>query len=139
MIGLYPLTGQNNFLIHAPWFERLSIDLGGGREVVVKSSRGDKDEKIFVKGLRVNGVEWRKNWVEWGDLFEDGGVMEFELGERPSNWFEDVPSEEGRGSKKAQGSTMGASDGGKQSGGVVIWADLTLAVFVAAGWLFIMV
>lgn len=31
MIGLYPLTGQTTFLIGAPWFTQLSIELGGGR------------------------------------------------------------------------------------------------------------
>lgn len=28
MIGLYPITGQTTFLIHSPWFESLTIDLG---------------------------------------------------------------------------------------------------------------
>jgi putative alpha-1,2-mannosidase len=89
MIGLYPITGQTTFLIHSPWFESLSIDLGGGRMLRVTSTGGDGngDSNIYVQRLRVNGQDWRKNWLEWNDIFASGGTLEFELGGKPSSWF----------------------------------------------------
>ncbi|RHZ59768.1 hypothetical protein CDV55_105237 [Aspergillus turcosus] len=89
MIGLYPITGQTTFLIHSPWFESLTIDLGGGKELRVTATGGDGngDSKIYVQSLKVNGKQWRKNWLTWGDIFEKGGTLEFELGESPSDWF----------------------------------------------------
>ncbi|KAF7176694.1 hypothetical protein CNMCM7691_003707 [Aspergillus felis] len=89
MIGLYPVTGQTTFLIHSPWFESLVIDLGGGKQLRVTAIGGDGngDSKIYVQSLKVNGKQWRKNWLTWGDVFENGGTLEFELGESPSDWF----------------------------------------------------
>ncbi|EAW12917.1 alpha-1,2-mannosidase family protein [Aspergillus clavatus NRRL 1] len=89
MIGLYPITGQTTFLIHSPWFESLTIDLGNGKELHVTGHGGDGhgDSKIYVQSLKVNGREWRKNWLTWSDIFEKGGTLEFELGDAPSDWF----------------------------------------------------
>ncbi len=88
MIGLYPLTGQTTFLIHSPWFEHLSIDLGGGKELVVSSTGGDKDSSIYVRSLKVNGRDWKKNYLDWDDVFAEGGTMVFELSSKPNNgWF----------------------------------------------------
>ncbi|KAJ0420938.1 glycosyl hydrolase family 92-domain-containing protein [Aspergillus carlsbadensis] len=92
MIGLYPITGQTTFLIHSPWFESLSIDLGGGKTLRVTSTGGDGngDSNIYVQRLRVNGRDWRKNWLEWNDIFASGGTLEFDLGGEPSSWFTGV-------------------------------------------------
>jgi putative alpha-1,2-mannosidase len=67
MIGLYPITGQTTFLIHSPWFESLTIDLGGDKTLKVTTTGGDGngDTKIFA----------------------EGGTLEFELGDKPSQWF----------------------------------------------------
>ncbi|KAL2840796.1 glycosyl hydrolase family 92-domain-containing protein [Aspergillus pseudoustus] len=89
MIGLYPVTGQTTFLIHSPWFESLTIELGGGRTLRVSSTGGDGsgDSSIYVQRLRVNGKDWRNNWLEWDDVFSRGGTLDFELGAEPSDWF----------------------------------------------------
>lgn len=88
MIGLYPITGQTTFLIHSPWFESLTIDLGGSKKLHVTTTGGDGngDTSIYVQSLKVNGAEWKKNWLAWGDVFADGGTLEFELGEKPTSW-----------------------------------------------------
>ncbi|OHW90470.1 glycosyl hydrolase family 92 protein [Colletotrichum incanum] len=85
MIGLYPLTGQTTFLIGSPWFSDLTISLGGGRELKVSSTGGSEDV-YYVQGLRVNGEQWDKAWVTWGDIFAQGGTLEFELGPQPKEW-----------------------------------------------------
>ena len=94
MIGLFPLPAQTTFLIHSPWFEHLSIDLGSGKRLIVNSTRGDKDTSIHVQSLKVNGQEWHRSWLTWNDIFADGGTMEFGLGPNSNNeWFdvEDLP------------------------------------------------
>ncbi|KAF9870064.1 alpha-mannosidase family protein [Colletotrichum karsti] len=85
MIGLYPLTGQTTFLIGSPWFSDLSISLGGGRQLNITSTGGG-DDSFYVQSLRVNGEPWDKSWVTWGDIFADGGSLEFELGPEPKEW-----------------------------------------------------
>ncbi|EON62649.1 hypothetical protein W97_01873 [Coniosporium apollinis CBS 100218] len=86
MIGLYPLTGQTTFLIGSPWFESLTIDLGGGKRLDVTSTGGNSNTAYYVQSLEVNGQPWDKAWVSWSDVFENGGSMAFVLGPEPRSW-----------------------------------------------------
>lgn len=85
MIGMYPLTGQTTFLIGSPWFDDLTISLGGGRKLEITSS-GGSDKSFYVQSLKVNGEDWDRSWLAWEDVFADGGKMHFELGPEPKNW-----------------------------------------------------
>ncbi|KAJ5279693.1 hypothetical protein N7478_005065 [Penicillium angulare] len=88
MIGLYPITGQTTFLIHSPWFESMTIDLGSDKNLKITSTGGDGngDTDIYVQSLKVNGKSWKKNWLTWDDIFAQGGTLEFELGPTAVNW-----------------------------------------------------
>ncbi|KAH8667336.1 glycosyl hydrolase [Tricladium varicosporioides] len=88
MIGLYPVTGQTTFLIHSPWFASMSIDLGTGNKLEISSKGGDGNGGggIYVQSLKVNGKDWKKCWLEWSDVFENGGTLEFVLGENATVW-----------------------------------------------------
>ncbi len=39
-----------------------------------------------MQSLKVNGVNWNKSWVTWGDVFANGGTMEFVLGAKQTQW-----------------------------------------------------
>ncbi|KAJ5098734.1 hypothetical protein N7532_005735 [Penicillium argentinense] len=88
MIGLYPITGQTTFLIHSPWFESMTIDLGDGKKLEITSTGGDGngDSDYYVQSLKVNRKAWAQNWLTWEDVFADGGTLEFELGPTAVNW-----------------------------------------------------
>ncbi|KAF2840515.1 glycoside hydrolase family 92 protein [Patellaria atrata CBS 101060] len=97
MIGLYPVVGQTTFLIVSPWFESITIDLGGGKALEVTASGGGdrKTRDFYVQSLKVNGGEWKQVWVTWDDVFRDGGRLDFELGPEPTVWWDEsleVPS-----------------------------------------------
>lgn len=47
---------------------------------------GNGDSNIYVQSLKVNGVQWEKGWLEWKDVFEYGGTLEFVLGADPVIW-----------------------------------------------------
>src|SRR5690606_40581091 len=85
IIGLYPLTGQTTFLITAPRPKDLTIHMEGGRELQI-TAEGISDKAIYVQSLKVNGKDWNKSWLTWEDVFQDGGKMEFVLGEKPRDW-----------------------------------------------------
>ncbi|KAI0506483.1 glycoside hydrolase family 92 protein [Xylaria bambusicola] len=85
MIGMYPLTGQTTFLIASPWFADLTIDLGGGKKLVITAENVGQ-ESYYVQSLSVNGKSWDKAWVLWDDVFANGGTMEFVLGPEPADW-----------------------------------------------------
>ena len=102
MIGLYPMVSTTTFLISAPWFESMTIDLDdapyntANTASVNKKSRtlkitaqgvpDDVNEIVYVQSLRVNGQSWDKSWVDWEDVFEQGGTMEFVLGSEVVEW-----------------------------------------------------
>ena len=86
-IGLYPLTGQTTFLIHAPWYG-MSIDLGGGKSLKISVTGGNQDSAYYVQSLKVNGKDWKQNWLTWNDVFANGGTMDYVLGANPSTWFD---------------------------------------------------
>jgi putative alpha-1,2-mannosidase len=88
MIGLYPVTGQTTFLIHSPWFESMTIDLGNGKKLDITSTGGDGngDTDYYVQSLKVNNASWTKNWLTYEDVFANGGAMEFGLGPSPADW-----------------------------------------------------
>lgn len=95
MIGLYPLTGTNAYLVGSPWFERMAIGVGNGKKLEVISSKPKdtrRGQAIYVHSLKVNGAQWHKSWVSWMDVFENGGTMEFTLGVEPRRWTtENIP------------------------------------------------
>lgn len=39
-----------------------------------------------MQSLRVNRKEWKKNGLEWNDVFANGGTLDFDLAEEPSAW-----------------------------------------------------
>ncbi|KAF1842377.1 glycoside hydrolase family 92 protein [Cucurbitaria berberidis CBS 394.84] len=86
MIGLYPLTGQTTFLVLSPWFESMTIRVGDGKMLKITTTGGDRGTAFYVQSLKVNGEVWDKAWVAWEDVFQDGGTMEYVLGERPVDW-----------------------------------------------------
>ncbi|KAH8203119.1 hypothetical protein TruAng_002752 [Truncatella angustata] len=85
MLGLYPVTGQTTFLIGSPWFNELTIHLGGDKELQITTT-GGSDNAYYVQSLKVNGENWDKAWVTWDDVFANGGTMEFVLGTDPVQW-----------------------------------------------------
>lgn len=86
MIGLWPLTGQTSFLILAPWFGQMTIDLGSDKRLVVSTTGGDRDNAPYIQSLKVNGEPWDKAWVIWDDIFAKGGTLDFVLGRDKKEW-----------------------------------------------------
>jgi putative alpha-1,2-mannosidase len=88
MMGLYPMTGQTTFLVLAPWFEAMTIDLGNNKSLMITTNirGGDRNNAFYVQSLTVNGEFWDKAWVSWDDIFSGGGSMEYVLGDTPVDW-----------------------------------------------------
>jgi hypothetical protein len=46
--------------------------------------------------VKINGVDWDRNWLEHGDVMVNGGAIEFELGPDMKIWETgDVPPSPG--------------------------------------------
>lgn len=82
--GMYPVTpGDDVVAIHAPRFDRMVFDLGD-REVEILAP-GAQDGNRYVESVTYDGQQWENTWLP-GDLWRDGGVVEYTLSSTPTEW-----------------------------------------------------
>lgn len=81
MMGLYPVAGQDVYLISPPFFAEVSVrNPQSGNTAVVRNIGFDPGyENVYVKRVTRDGEEWTKNWIGH-DFFVQGGILEVELG-----------------------------------------------------------
>ncbi|XWW98837.1 hypothetical protein V2A60_006840 [Cordyceps javanica] len=95
VLGLFPVAGQNVYLISPPFFEEVSITSPQtGKTATVRCSNFDPSYKnIYVQSATVNGKPWTRSWIGH-EFFVEGWTLELELGAKESSWgseMEDRP------------------------------------------------
>lgn len=85
MIGVWPVAGQNVYLISAPFFPELRITNPiTGKLATIIARNWDRDYKnIYIQRAKLNGKPWRKSWLDH-NFFLDGGTLELWLGPQES-------------------------------------------------------
>lgn len=98
-LGLFPVAGQDLFLINAPAFERASVEVGGN-EFVVETS-GHRDTPIgvdgpdghpparYVRSATLDGVPLHAAHLSAAALHR-GGRLHLRLGSEPSTWGQGI-------------------------------------------------
>lgn len=86
MLGLYPVATQTVYLIGSPWFSDLNMTIGDDKTLRIRANNLDNSGSYYVQGIKVNGKEWNKNWLDHGDVMVEGGEIEFDLGRRARVW-----------------------------------------------------
>ncbi|KAI1343294.1 glycoside hydrolase family 92 protein [Xylariaceae sp. FL0016] len=99
MLGLFPMAGQDVYLISAPYFEQVNITSPlTGKTAQIKTIGFDAGyQNIYIQNVTVNGSPWTKSWIGHA-LFTDGWTMEITLGSTESDWgtkVEDRPPSSG--------------------------------------------
>lgn len=94
MMGFYPVTpGMPMYTIGSPFFEKVTVDLGGKKSFTVKAINYSPENK-YIQSAVLNGRAWSKPWFEHADL-EKGGTLVLVMGKVPNyNWgsaLEDAP------------------------------------------------
>ncbi|KAK6603842.1 glycosyl hydrolase family 92 [Botrytis cinerea] len=95
MLGLWPVSGQNVYLITPPYFPEVSVKNGqSGKVATIKNINFDGAyENIYIQSAKLNGETWTKNWITH-DFWLEGGTLELTLGRNESTWGtadEDLP------------------------------------------------
>jgi predicted alpha-1,2-mannosidase len=84
-LGFYPLQmGSPYYAVGSPLFTKATVKLENGRKLVVKAPKNSA-KNIYVQGLKVNGERYSKTYLPH-DVLARGGVVEFDLGAKPSKW-----------------------------------------------------
>ena len=84
-LGLYPeIPGVAGFAVGSPVFPQATLHLDNGKTLRIIGKNAALS-RPFVQGLQLNGAAHASPWVAWSAL-SDGGVVEFDLGDKPSSW-----------------------------------------------------
>lgn len=86
-MGLFPVAGQDVYLISPPLFEEVSIrSPQTGKTATVRNVGFDPSYKrVHIQRATVNGNEWTRSWVGH-EFFTQGWTLELMLGEDESGW-----------------------------------------------------
>lgn len=85
-LGFYavdPVSG--NYVFGTPLFDRVEVDLGEGRRLVVKTKRNSPEDR-YVSSISLNGNSHNKVWFRHADI-ADGGEIVFTLAGKPNTEF----------------------------------------------------
>lgn len=86
--GFYPLQmGTPAYAIGAPYFEKMTIHLENGEDIVIEAPNVS-DENKYVQNLKVNGNNHDTLTIDHETLTK-GATLQFEMGSEPSDWGTD--------------------------------------------------
>jgi len=79
-MGLYPVCpGTGEYIFAAPLFNKISLDLPGGKSMVITA---DKPQYPYIKDVLLNGVSVDAQYLTYEQLMQ-GGTLEFKLSKTP--------------------------------------------------------
>ncbi|MBR5743505.1 MAG: glycoside hydrolase family 92 protein, partial [Clostridia bacterium] len=79
--GLFPVAGQDLFLIGSPFVKRARVSLYNGRALLIEVDRVS-DRDIYVQSVSFNGRKLSDYRIPAHELFE-GGVLSFSMSDKP--------------------------------------------------------
>jgi putative alpha-1,2-mannosidase len=84
-IGLYPIYGQEHYMLVPPLFDRVELDLGTtGKTLTIIATRGG-GKGLYVQEASLNGRPLDRAWVRHEEI-SNGGELRFVLADAPSAW-----------------------------------------------------
>ncbi len=84
-IGVYPMMGQDHYILTAPLFERTVLSLGDSGKKLIISAPGAGKGPSYIVAAKLNGKPLHRAWIRHGEI-ADGAELELELSEVPNEW-----------------------------------------------------
>ena len=82
-MGFYPVCpGVNEYVVGAPLFQKVTLQLENGNELVVNAP-GNNAQNRYVNELKINGKVSTKNYLDHNELMK-GGTLEFDVKDEPN-------------------------------------------------------
>lgn len=90
-LGVYPVAGQDVYLIGTPGVPHASLALGGGKRLSITAKGLDAAGlNHYVQTATLNGVDLPNAWFRHGQI-KDGAELVFTMGPAPSGWGRETP------------------------------------------------
>ncbi len=83
-IGLFPVAGQDIYLLHPPVFENIYITRDNGTMISIEVKNKAPENK-YINEVFWNGKRIEKSWIKHTELIQ-GGKLVFEMASKPSEW-----------------------------------------------------
>ena len=84
-LGIYPIMGQDLYLLTTPIFTRAEIDLdASGNSLIIEAPEAG-EERPYVKEVTLNGKPLYRSWLRHHELAQ-GAVLRFTLDTAPGDW-----------------------------------------------------
>jgi predicted alpha-1,2-mannosidase len=83
-MGIFPVAGQNLYIIGSPSSTETTIHLESGKDVII-SAQNASEENIYIQSGKLNGRKYEKSFFTHDDIV-NGARFEFVMGPQPSKW-----------------------------------------------------
>lgn len=82
-LGFYPVCpGTDQYVLGAPLFKKATVHFENGKTLEIKAPQNSRTN-IYIKGMKVNGTEYSKNYVTHS-LLQNGGVVDCVMSDTPN-------------------------------------------------------
>ncbi len=82
-MGMYPVMGQDVYLLSAPVFQRSSLRLGPEGPLLHIVAPHASPENRYIEHVKLNGTALDRRWLRHGEIL-DGGELRIGVSESPS-------------------------------------------------------
>lgn len=89
MMGIYPVAGQDLYVITAPHLQKVTVHLENGNHFVIEAKNLDSNNR-FVTSATLNGEPLNQAWFRHTSI-KNGGKLILEMGPEPNDWGTDNP------------------------------------------------
>jgi predicted alpha-1,2-mannosidase len=90
-LGLFPVAGQDIYLISTPSIPDASLALADGKKLHIVAKNLDRDGlNRYVQSATLNGVDLSTSWFRHAQI-KDGATLVLTMGSAPSNWGKTTP------------------------------------------------
>jgi putative alpha-1,2-mannosidase len=88
-LGIFPVAGQDVFLIGTPLFNRAEVQFGPEQAFTIETPGGGI-ESPYVAAVLLNGKPLGRPFLQWEDLCL-GGTLSVEMTSTPGVWTKERP------------------------------------------------
>lgn len=90
-LGIYPVAGQDVYLISAPSIPDATLMLGNGKKLhLIAKNLDHSGLNHYVQSVTLNGVNLPNSWFRH-DQIKNGATLVFTMGSSPSHWGQATP------------------------------------------------
>ncbi len=83
-IGLYPVPGQDVYLLSSPVFDEVKIKVWNKTELTIRSKNLSAQNK-YIQSATFNGKAMNRSWLQHEEIMK-GGELILQMGSTPSDW-----------------------------------------------------